>query len=277
MTQITPLQLVIMVLVEFVFHAICAQVFMYGVTEVMDIGGTYADHMFGCYFGLGVAYMLGQPVTEPAGGHHSDIFSLIGTVFLWVYWPSFVTGWAESNSAAQQDALVNTILALCSSTVMAYVGSSVFSADSRFRTVDIQNATLAGGVTIGCLANLPLNSGVCLVVGGLAGLLSAFGYAHVQPWLNSKYGLHDTCGVNNLHGMPSLLGGFISVLVAGVASESRNENIYAHDPAPQALMQFLAILLCFFWALGTGLLTGALLKMFDVPVDKDPGAFHDNA
>lgn len=275
--KITPLQLVIMVLVEFVFHAIVAQVLLYGVLKVTDIGGTYGDHMFGCYFGLAVAYMLGRPVTEPVGGHNSDIFSLIGTVFLWVYWPSFVTGWAESNSAAQQHALVNTVLALCSSTVMAYCGSSIFSVDSRFRTVDIQNATLAGGVTIGCLANLPLNSGVCLVVGALAGLLSAYGYAFVQPYLCSEYGLHDTCGVNNLHGMPSILGGLISVLVAGVADASRNEELYYFNPAPQALMQFVGVVVTVAFAVGSGLLTGAFLKLFDVPVDKDPSVFHDNA
>ena len=34
-------------------------------------------------------------------------------------------------------------------------------------------------------------------------------------WLN----LHDSCGVNNLHGMPGLFAAFFSVLVCGLAPE----------------------------------------------------------
>ena len=123
--------MVILVLIEFVFHAINAQVLLAGVLKVTDIGGTYSVHMFGCYFGLAVAWVLGRPYSEPAGGHISDLFSLIGTVFLWVYWPSFVSGYTPSNSAEQQHALVNTILALLASTVMAYCGSSMFAGDNR--------------------------------------------------------------------------------------------------------------------------------------------------
>ena len=50
--------------------------------------GTVNIHMFGCYFGLAVAWMIGKPpvVDDTEGGHIADLFSLIGTIFLWVYW-----------------------------------------------------------------------------------------------------------------------------------------------------------------------------------------------
>lgn len=38
----------------------------------------------------------------------------------------------------------------------------------------------------------------------------------VQPKLN-KF-VHDTCGVNNLHGMPGIIGALAGVLFAGVAT-----------------------------------------------------------
>jgi ammonia channel protein AmtB len=44
--------------------------------------------MFGAFSGLAVAYMLGPPpkTANPAPTAVADVFSLIGTVFLWVYW-----------------------------------------------------------------------------------------------------------------------------------------------------------------------------------------------
>jgi len=40
----------------------------------------------------------------------------------------------------------------------------------------------------------------CMLIGGIAGMLSTFGFAHIQPFLKKKIGLHDTCGIHNLHG-----------------------------------------------------------------------------
>ena len=59
--KVTPLQLLIMVLLEFTAHSFNYNVLMNGILKVMDIGGTYSDHMFGCYFGLAVSYIIGAP------------------------------------------------------------------------------------------------------------------------------------------------------------------------------------------------------------------------
>ena len=90
--KISPFQLVTMVIIELVLHSINFKVLMNGCLGLTDMGGTYTDHMFGAYFGLAVSLMLGKPDMEPEMGNTSDIFSFIGTVFLWIYWPSFVAG-----------------------------------------------------------------------------------------------------------------------------------------------------------------------------------------
>ena len=48
--------------------------------------------MFGAYFGLAVAKMLNHRDLEnenESSTYNSDLFSMIGTIFLWIYWPSF--------------------------------------------------------------------------------------------------------------------------------------------------------------------------------------------
>lgn len=148
-------------------------------------------------------------------GNTPDIFSLIGTVFLWIYWPSFVAGAAVADSVQQQHAIVNTILALAASTICAFWLSSILSTNGRFRPVDIQNATLAGGVAIGCTANLSMSSFGAIMIGVTTGIVSTFGYNVIQPLLEEKIGLHDTCGVHNLHAMPSVIGAIASIILAG--------------------------------------------------------------
>ena len=44
----------------------------------------------------------------------------------------------------------------------------------------------------------------------------------IQPFLFDTINLHDSCGVNNLHGIPGVLGGLLSVLMCAIA----NEDVY---------------------------------------------------
>jgi len=58
-----------------------------------------------------------------------------------------------------------------------------------------------------------------LLIGLLSGFLSVFGYVYITPWLEEKLGVHDTCGVHNLHGMPGLMGGIAGAISAATASK----------------------------------------------------------
>ena len=48
-----------------------------------------------------------------------------------------------------------------------------------------------------------------------------------QPLLLSKLKIHDSCGVHNLHGMPGLFGGLLSVLLAGIATPETYDKFSA--------------------------------------------------
>lgn len=91
--------------------------------------------------------------------------------------------------------------------------------------VHIQNATLAGGVAVGAVADMVLQPWGAMTIGGLAGMLSVIGFRYITPFLSS-HKLHDTCGVNNLHGMPGLMAGIASIIVAFMANKQEYGDRY---------------------------------------------------
>lgn len=77
-------------------------------------------HAFGAYFGLAVSFMLRPKVDQNGAGklegssYKSDIFAMIGTLFLWIFWPSFNS--ALLDGVDQERAILNTYLALAACT-----------------------------------------------------------------------------------------------------------------------------------------------------------------
>jgi ammonium transporter Rh len=90
----------------------------------------------------------------------------------------------------------------------------------------VLNSTLAGGVAIGSASDMVTNAGTAMAIGGFAGIVSAWGYIKLSPWLLEKIGLHDTCGVHNLHGMPGVIGGIFGCVFASIA-ETNYDSVTA--------------------------------------------------
>jgi len=157
-------------------------------------------------------------------------------------------------------------MALLGSTVFSFIASAALSG-KIFRPVDIQNATLAGGVAIGATANLNVTPVGALLIGAAGGLVSVLGYVYVQPFLLAKIGLHDTCGIHNLHGMPSLLGGIVGIFVALFPGAYPGYP----DDVGNLLNQCIAVLLTMVISIATGLLTGLAMK----PLKDDAEGFND--
>ena len=138
--------------------------------------------------------------------------------------------------------------------------------------VSIQNATLAGGVAVGSSSDLVIQPWGAIMIGMVAGMVSVLGYVYVQPMLERKFGLDDTCGVHNLHGLPGIIGGLGGAVSAASASTTLyGESIGSVFPrrgAPdnltagqQALMQVAALGVTLLFAGVGGWLTGLIIKM----------------
>lgn len=248
------------------------KVYIIGGLDVQDIGGTIQIHMFGAYFGLAASYVLGAPQCEEDKGineaiaekasRNSDIFSLIGTIFLWIFWPAFNGAGAPMGSMMQQRVLLNTIISLTTCCTWSFVMSRLYH-NQKFGPVDIQNATLAGGVMVGVVANYKLYPAGAACIGIIAATVSVYGYNHIMEKYTSTF-LHDTCGINNLHGMPSIVGATISVILSGVArSDDYKLGEYAvifPNGSHQWTHQLGGFAATFVFAIATGALSMCICK-----------------
>ena len=184
-----------------------------GVTKgFVDSAGSIIIHAFGAYFGLGLAVAFtSQPHLnkEIPGNVTSNRFAMIGSMVLWLFWPSFCCAVVPPEQVAAT--AVNTIFALCGATVSTCICSVLFNRH-KMMIGDVANAALAGGVAIGAVCNV-VQAPTALLIGAVAGALCVWGYAVVQARIRNVCKIVDTCGVHNLHGMPGLFGGLVAVVV----------------------------------------------------------------
>ncbi|TDG53307.1 hypothetical protein AWZ03_000122 [Drosophila navojoa] len=280
----TPIQLLCMSIVEVALFA-ANEYLALNILSICDCGGSITVHAFGAYFGLAVAMMLRPSSDQNEAGKHeganytSDIFAMIGTTFLWVYWPSFNSVLAAGTGGER--AILNTFLSLAAATVTSFVVSALVSHENKLDMVHVQNSTLAGGVAVGTVCNLLLGAHGAVLIGIIAGTISVLGYRYLTPWLTNNLRLHDTCGVHNLHGMPALISAIASAIYASLVTvdsyQSELQDIFpamvdnngtttkimgglGRNASSQAGYQLFGIALTLIIATGGGILTGAALK-----------------
>jgi len=266
------LQLAVMAMFELVFYKLNQWLLVEKIGKgdevLVDIGGSMVIHAFGAYFGLAVAKVIVEDKhidhdNEGSTGI-SDIFAMIGTVFLWMFWPSFNSIPAIDNNE-RETTVCNTYLALGAACLTAFAISGLDDKNKRLDMVHIQNATLAGGVAMGSSANFAMPGYAALLIGAAAGLISTLGYIYLTPFLTKTISLHDTCGVNNLHGMPGIMGAIFSMIigasVGGIAGFS-------------VVMQVKALFCTLGVSLAGGLLTGFVVKFAGLKENRE--VYEDN-
>eukprot|EP00795_Rhopilema_esculentum_P004944 gene4944-21286_t len=294
--------------VQYLFVAIVETVF-FNVNEMIlshflvisDAGGSVVIHMFGCYFGLAVAKAFERDETtkeespKESSTYNSDLIAMLGTCILWALWPSFNSSYLGP-SGQQARVIINTYLSLATSCVVTYIISPMLSKDGKLNMVHIQNATLAGGVAVGTASNLFLKPWVAMLSGFVGGFICMIAFHYLTPYLRRSAGIHDTCGVHNLHGLPGIFSGIVAAIFAATAEISEyGEDLYAIWPArapkpgtaeflrlsrnytlplngvgrskgDQAGMQLAAIAVTILIAIFGGLMTGYIATLLDTPI-----------
>jgi len=210
-----------------------------------DTGGSILIHAFGAFFGFGLILTMttkkefNTPIESDAV---SDKFSMLGSMVLWIFWPSFCAALVPAAKVPQT--AVNVVIALCGATLATYITSCALR--RKISIADIANASLAGGVAIGSTCDYanPVSS---MAIGLLAGALSVFGFTVILPWLQKKIKKVDTCGVMYLHGLPGLMGGIAAIfIVSGINNK----------------IQLTGIIIAVVIALVGGYISGLILSLF---------------
>jgi ammonium transporter Rh len=212
---------------------------------IADTGGSVIIHTFGALFGVAAAISLSQKrdlETPLEADATSDRFSMLGSMILWIFWPSFCAALVPAELVSFT--VVNVILALCGSTVITYILSKQIR--GKINIADIANAALAGGVAIGATCDHATH-GMAIVIGVTAGAISTIGFAVLQSKQQNILKAVDSCGVSNLHGLPGIFGGLAAIpLVQGISTTGQLTGI--------AITMSIAIL--------SGLLSGKIIGLF---------------
>uniref|UniRef100_A0A8C0XBB2 Ammonium transporter Rh type C n=1 Tax=Castor canadensis TaxID=51338 RepID=A0A8C0XBB2_CASCN len=289
--KVSPIQLLIMTLFQVTLFAI-NEFILLNLLEVKDAGGSMTIHIFGAYFGLTVTWILyrrnlEQSKQRQSSVYHSDLFAMIGTLFLWMYWPSFNSAGSEHGDT-QHRAVINTYCSLAASVLTSVAVSSAVHKKGKLNMVHIQNATLAGGVGVGTAAEMMLMPYGALIVGFICGTFSTLGFMYLTPFLESRLRVQDTCGIHNLHGIPGIIGAIVGAVTASYATpEVYGESGLVHyfdfeglkekwTTKTQGKFQVFGLLLTLAMALLGGTIVGLILKLPFWGQAADENCFEDS-
>ncbi|NXV05196.1 RHL protein, partial [Cettia cetti] len=254
-----PVQLIVMTLVELIFFYVsrCINRTFLQVPEHLALMHV---HLFGAYFGLAVSSCFPEPppgLDKNRSTPKSELFSLLGTVFVWVFWPSFNSILADS----KKKAVLNTYLALAVSAVAAFMLSALTSKDGKFRMAHIHSAVLAGGVTVSYTAPSIQHPWIAMILGLLGTVITILGSHCLQRCFNPALKLQDTSGVHFTFGLPAVLGAVAAVVLCVVEKGIAKQW---NDLSSLGYLIFVDVgafcqTIC--TALVTGLITGLILNI----------------
>ena len=184
-----------------------------GIGTVTDPGGSIMVHMCAAYFGLGVLLALREKraFKEPMyTTTHSVTFVWLASMLLFILWPSFVTSLLPADQVTW--GLVTCYMSGIGSIITTYIILEI--TQKKVNPLIYTYAMLAGPVAIGSPLLLVDQWGA-LVIGLVAGAVSALAFVYLQPWLCKKMGAVDVMGVHNLHGVGGWIGALSVVVITG--------------------------------------------------------------
>lgn len=195
-----------------------------------DLGGSSSVYAYGGFFALVVGLVTWTHDTHhydqqrnSTKDGHSVTFALIGTLLLWVMWPSLnaarVSGYLSygfpwGNQVLR--AVFNTVFALTGSVIGSYIISAL-AYDNQFNVEHVLKATLAGGVIIGGSSDLCNDPFSAILAGSFAGSCTVIAFENLQHRLKGV----DSLGSSLLFLYNGFFGGVLSAIYICAMSDSK--------------------------------------------------------
>ncbi|KAM6913173.1 rh blood group, D antigen [Xenentodon cancila] len=254
-----PVHLILVALIEvsgFIFNEWLLRVLL----KVRPLNSIMLLHIFGAFFGLMVTWILRRKGSEQGfekekADKKSGLFSMLGTVFIWMFWPSFNSVLVEdSNPGRKLGAVCSTYLALAVSAVTAAALSVFSSPRGKLNLVQMQSCILAGGVAVGVSISVVRQPWEAMAIGFTAAIISTIGFKYLQIHMLLAFECHDTCATLSTHGLPGLLGWLAHLLL-------QIKDCGDHTVAVRfAVFHICTLYITISSSLSLGILTGFLLK-----------------
>lgn len=244
--------------------------------ETIDVGGALYIHTFGTIFGLAVYMVLfcSKKMKEKIdyynyfnnSNYFSNITAIIGVLILFNYFPSFNSGLVYSENGKYR-ASINTYLSLTGSTVCSFISSAFFN-KGRFVFEQILFGCFSGGVIISGCCSVCIDHWASLLIGCLCGVICVTFLSQLKPFF-IKWGFHDLFNIISIHGIPGLLGAFLTSMMIGDIKRRINDidyhyillNDFNRNNDIQAGVQIGAIFITLALSFVSGIATGYLMKV----------------
>lgn len=234
-------------------------------------------HIFGAFFGLMLTWILYRKGSEQRFekekfDRKTGLFSMLGIVFLWMFWPSFNSVLVDSHGPGKKlGAVLSTYLALAVSAVTAAGVSVLSSPKGKLNPIHMQSCIFAGGVAVGVSMSAIHQPWEAMTIGFTAALVSTIGFRYLKIHMLLAFECHDTCAVLSTHGLPGLLGWLAHLFL-------QIKDCDDHTTAIRfAVFHICTLLITITLSLSMGIVTGLLLKWNFWRTPQNKKCFDDQA
>ncbi|XP_062379004.1 rh blood group, D antigen isoform X1 [Sardina pilchardus] len=236
-------------------------------------------HIYGAFFGIMTSWTLYRKGIEPRhekekSDRKMTLFSFFGTLFLWIFWPSFNSAYLlnkDMDFAVPLNVICSTYLAMAVSAVTAIALSVLFNPRGKLNMRHVQNCILAGGVAVGGTMSTFPQPWVAMAVGLSAGIMSTLGHQYIKPLMEIVFKCHDTCSILSVHGLPGILGWFVRLFLQIANFDSTTIAVRF------TVYHILILLITLASSLTMGVITGIILKWKLWRPPQDRKCFDDQA
>ncbi|XP_072313860.1 rh blood group, D antigen [Eucyclogobius newberryi] len=270
-----PVHLILIALIE-VSGFVLNEWLVHIIVKTRPLNSIMQLHIYGTFFGLMLTWFLyrkgsEQPFEKEKLSRNSGLFSMLGTLFLWMFWPSFNSILEDNYSLERRlGAVSSTYLSLAVSVATAASVSIVTSPKGKLNLVHIQSSILAGGVAVGVAMPVVHKPWEAMTLGFVAALLSTIGNKYLKSHMALVFQCHDTCSILSTHGLPGLLGWLAQFLLL--------KDFDDHTTAIRfAVFHITSLFITLSLSLSTGIITGILLKWKFWRPPQDRKCFDDQA